>query len=78
MAVAAFAIALLTAALPQSAEAAAGTLDRIKGSGKLKLGYSTETRPFTYKEGSGPAGFAIDLCMAIAGAAKAVPGMQGA
>lgn len=79
VAVAAVAIAFLSASLPQSAEAAgpAGTLERIKASGKLKLGYSTETRPFTYQGESGPAGFAIDLCMAIAGAAKAAPGMEG-
>ena len=68
-------LALLHAAAPPAY--AAGTLDRIKGSGKLKLGYSTDIRPFTYKGGSGPAGFAIDLCMAIAGEAKAAPGMQG-
>ena len=49
VAVAAFAIAFLAALPPPSAEAAtgpAGTLDRVKQSGKLTLGYRTDARPF--------------------------------
>jgi putrescine:ornithine antiporter len=68
-------LALLLAAAPQPA-AAAGTMDRIKASGKLKLGYTAETRPFTFKAESGPAGFAVDLCMEIVGSVKAVSGME--
>ncbi|HEX7811663.1 MAG TPA: putrescine-ornithine antiporter [Burkholderiales bacterium] len=74
IALAALLALVLLLAGTQPAEAA-GTMDRIKSSGKLKLGYSADTRPFTFDGGSGPAGFAIDLCMAIAGEAKAAPGM---
>jgi len=75
---AAFAVLLPLALLLAAAQpaVAAGTMDRVKASGKLKLGYSADARPFTYKAESGPAGFAIDLCMEIAANAKAAPGMQ--
>ena len=64
-------LVLLAAAPPASA----GTLDRIKESGKLNLGYG-ETRPFSYKDDSGnPAGFGIALCGKIVDSLKAQLGL---
>ena len=65
---------LLTAAPPASA---AGTLERVKASGKLTVGYGADARPFTYKDESGnPAGYAIALCGKIADAMKADLGLS--
>ena len=50
---------------------AAGTLDKVKDSGKLTLGYASDTRPFSYADASGkPAGYAIDVCAKVADALK--------
>jgi putrescine:ornithine antiporter len=72
--VAAFAIAFLAALLPQSAEAAtgtSGTLDRVKQSGKLRLGYRTDARPFAYRDESGSAaGYSVALCQKISDQVK--------
>lgn len=60
---AAFACALL---LLGSAHAA-GTLDAVKKSGKLTLGYRTDARPFSFKDDSGKAaGYSVALCGRIA------------
>lgn len=49
-----------------AAKPAAVTLDRVKSSGTLKLGYRTDARPFSFKDASGnPAGYSVDLCRAI-------------
>jgi putrescine:ornithine antiporter len=75
VAVAAFTIALLAALPLPSAEAAtcpAGTLDRVKQSGKLTLGYRTDAQPFSYRDESGnAAGYSVALCQKIAEQAKA-------
>ena len=75
VAVAAFAIAFLAALPPPSAEAATGpvsTLDRVKQSGKLTLGYRTDARPFSYEDESGnAAGYSVALCEKIAEQVKA-------
>jgi ABC-type amino acid transport substrate-binding protein len=64
-------LSLLGAASPASA----GTLDRIKDSGKLNIGYG-ESRPFSYKDESGnPAGFGVALCGKVADALKASLGL---
>jgi len=68
-------LVLLLGAAPEAS--AAGVLDRVKSAGKLKLGYNADAAPFNYKADAGPTGFAIDLCMEIAGMAKAAPGLQG-
>jgi len=48
------------------AKASASTLERVKSSGSLKLGYRTDARPFSFKDASGnPAGYSVDLCRAI-------------
>ena len=59
--------------------AAAGTLEKVKDSGKLMLGYRTDTRPFSYSDGGKPAGFSVALCTKIADAVKAelkLPALQ--
>jgi len=49
----------------------AATLDRIRQSGHIKLGYLTDARPFTYNTEAGSAdGYAIALCNRIAAAVK--------
>jgi polar amino acid transport system substrate-binding protein len=51
---------------------AAGTLDRVKQSGKLTLGYRADARPFSYRDDSGnPAGYSIALCRKVAEELKA-------
>ena len=51
---------------------AAGTLDRVKQSGKLTLGYRADARPFSYRDESGsPAGYSVALCGKIAEELKA-------
>lgn len=76
--VAAFAIGLLTAALPQSAEAATGsTLDRVKQSGTLRLGYRTDARPFAFRDESGSAaGYSVALCRKVAAQVKSDLGIS--
>lgn len=64
----------LLAFLPLEA-ASADTLDRIRESGKLNLGYRTDARPFSYMDASGnAAGYAIALCEAVSNAIKTESG----
>ena len=63
-------IAALVAALALPAWAA-GTLDKVKDSGKLVLGYRADTRPFAFSDGGKPAGFSVALCQKVADAVKA-------
>ena len=64
----------LLACLPPVA-ASADTMDRIRESGKLTLGYRVDARPFSYMDASGnAAGYAIALCDAVSGAIKAESG----
>ena len=56
----------------QAATDATGTLDRVRQTGKLMLGYNPDARPFSYKDESGnAAGFAVALCQKIAEQVKA-------
>jgi ABC-type amino acid transport substrate-binding protein len=61
-----FAITLLAAAflpLVVPTPASAATLDRVKQTSKLILGYRADARPFSYKDESGNAdGYAVALC----------------
>jgi len=51
---------------------AAGTLDKIKDSARITLGYVADMRPFAYADAGGkPAGYAIALCNKVADALKA-------
>jgi len=49
----------------------AGTLDKVKESGKLVLGYRIDARPFAFSDGGRPAGFSVALCQKVADAVKA-------
>lgn len=54
-----------------SAALAAGTLDKVRESGKLSFGYRADTRPFAYADGGKAAGFSVALCQKVADAVKA-------
>lgn len=42
------------------------TLERIKKTGILKLGYRTDARPFSYRDQAGkPAGYSVELCQTL-------------
>ena len=57
---------------------AAGTLDRIKSSGAIKLGYGAEARPFSFQDSGGkPLGYGVELCGAVVDRLKADQGMPG-
>ena len=47
--------------------ASAATLDRVRQTGKLTLGYRVDAKPFSYQDASGkPVGYSVSLCDAIA------------
>ncbi len=59
---------LLVAAFPGQAQ----TLDRVRDSGTLKLGYRVDARPFSYRDESGePSGYSMAICRKVADAVKA-------
>ena len=68
--IAPLAAAFLAVSLQPLAQAAAGpasTLDRVKQSGKLTLGYRADARPFSFRDESGnAAGYAVALCQKVA------------
>ena len=72
------AIASLAAAVLQiawTATASAATLDRVRETGKLTLGYRTDARPFSYKDETGNAdGYAVALCKQIVEQLKSTAG----
>jgi len=69
--IAAVAIALVSAALLPLADAAAGTLDRVRQTGRITLGYRADARPFAYRDESGKAaGYSVALCERVAEAVK--------
>ena len=50
-------IAIILLTLAAAAPASAGTLDRVKSTGHLRLGYRADARPLSYEDESGkPAG----------------------
>jgi ABC-type amino acid transport substrate-binding protein len=58
---------LLLAALALSLPAGAQTLDKIRNSGVIKLGYIDGAAPFSYTDGNGqPQGYSVELCNAVA------------
>jgi len=68
------AVAAATAALPASA----ATLDRIRETGSIKLGYLVDARPFTYRNDAGEAeGYGIELCRTVADEVKTRIGSPG-
>ncbi len=76
-AVVCLAIAAPTGGVAQKSTAPASpTLARIKQSGRIRFGYRTEARPFSYRDSTGsPAGFAIALCEKVSGEIKATLGL---
>jgi len=69
------AVALLAATLIPlvlAGPACAGTLDRVSDTGRLRLGYRIDARPFSYRDESGnAAGYSVALCQKIADRVKA-------
>jgi putrescine:ornithine antiporter len=66
---AAVVLALVAMLMPPRSHAAdlSVTLDGIKKSGKLRLGYREDARPYSYRDESGkPAGYSVALCEKIA------------
>jgi ABC-type amino acid transport substrate-binding protein len=52
-------------------DASALTLDRVRDTGSLRLGYRQDARPFSYQDESGKAaGYSLDLCQKVADAVK--------
>ncbi|MCO6057929.1 amino acid ABC transporter substrate-binding protein [Pseudomonas sp. MOB-449] len=64
---------LLTLLLPSLAPAQ--TLDRVRASGTLTLGYLPDQPPFSSAEGEGASGYAIDLCQKVADQLRTQPGL---
>jgi polar amino acid transport system substrate-binding protein len=68
--IALFAVGCIT--LATAAPAAAATLDRIRETGRIKLGYLVDARPFSFQNAAGePEGYAIMLCQQVAVRVKA-------
>jgi ABC-type amino acid transport substrate-binding protein len=64
-----FLAVLCALALPRISSA--GTLDQIKKSGEIRLGYRTDSLPLAFKDPSGEVtGYSVDLCRRIAAAVK--------
>ena len=54
-----------------AASAATGTLDRIRKTQTLNVGYRTDARPFSYKDESGkPTGYTVELCQSVVESVK--------
>ena len=57
--------------------AAAATLDRVRETGKLVIGYRVDARPFSYQDASGKAiGYSVALCEKVAAEVKAELALQ--
>jgi len=65
-------------AAPPAATPPASTLDRVRKTGSLRLGYAVDARPFSYRDQGGQVtGYSVDLCNAVAEAVKSeVPGVK--
>ena len=65
------ALAAIAALMLTTSSAAAGTLDRIRDTGVLKIGYRNDAPPFSYKTSVGePAGYTVALCRSVAAQIK--------
>ena len=73
-------VLLALAAGPAAGQEIRPTLDKIKETGVLQLGYRETSRPFSFRGSDGqPAGFSIDLCLQVAGALREslkLPGLK--
>jgi len=60
-------LAAVSLALPLCLPAGAQTLDKVRKSGVITLGYIDGAAPFSYADGNGqPQGYSIELCNAVA------------
>ena len=50
--------------------ASAATLDRVKETGHIRLGYVPDAKPFTSMGTSGPEGYGVQVCEAVVGQLK--------
>jgi polar amino acid transport system substrate-binding protein/glutamate/aspartate transport system substrate-binding protein len=70
-------IAILTLFTLEPAGAFANTLERMRDTGVIKIGYREDAVPFSYLNDQGqPAGYTIDLCSAVVNHLKALPGLE--
>ncbi|MGH7305212.1 MAG: amino acid ABC transporter substrate-binding protein [Candidatus Rokuibacteriota bacterium] len=73
-------VLLAVAAGPAAGQEIRPTLDKIKETGAIQLGYRETSRPFSFRGSDGqPAGFSIDLCTQVAGALREslkLPGLK--
>jgi polar amino acid transport system substrate-binding protein len=77
--IAAFAVPLLALALPfaAAAPASAATLDHIKQTSTITLGFRADARPFSFRDDSNaPAGYSVELCKKIADQVKSDLGLS--
>lgn len=64
-------IVLLALTAPAAGQEIRPTLDKIKETGVIQLGYRETSRPFSFRGIDGqPAGFSIDLCTEVAGSVR--------
>ncbi|MFT4117575.1 amino acid ABC transporter substrate-binding protein [Bradyrhizobium sp.] len=69
-------LALTSLAGASSAEDLSGTLQKVKETKKITLGYQEASVPFSYLDGNQkPVGFALDICLKIVDAVKTQLGM---
>ena len=73
-----FLLLLLLAATSAGAQAPGNTLDRIRNSGTITLGYRADAVPFSFEgQEQRPAGFSVDICQrVVAGLARGLK-LQG-
>jgi glutamate/aspartate transport system substrate-binding protein len=73
-------VVLLAMVAPATGQEIRPTLDKIKETGVIQLGYRETSRPFSFRGSDGqPAGFSIDLCLQVAAAlreSQKLPGLK--
>jgi polar amino acid transport system substrate-binding protein/glutamate/aspartate transport system substrate-binding protein len=71
-----FILALLLI-LPGADLLMAATLDRVRETGALRLGFRDDAKPYSYRNADGkPAGYIVDLCREVAGQLGAAMGVS--
>jgi glutamate/aspartate transport system substrate-binding protein len=63
-------IVMLTGAHAAAAQEIRPTLDKLKETGVVHLGYRETSRPFSFKNEGQPAGYSVDLCLKIVDALR--------
>jgi polar amino acid transport system substrate-binding protein len=70
-------LALAVLPLARAVSAPATTMDRVRATNKLVLGFRSDAQPFSYSDKSGvAAGYSVALCQQIADQVKTEPGRQ--